>query len=237
MNKLDALWKYQQAELEAEKTEARLKSTPSRQKLNKLYAFLTAQQSAIANIQKNMDARSAAVDKLAKEVEELEHKYELELSEFDVMMEDDETTAEEMKESRKAVEQLIARMDNARKDLFDTIAWIEKAMAEYKETNAKAVKAKKEYDVVRAECEAEAVAAKSDIAAAKAAAEAVAKTVEPELLARYKRIKGHHATPMARLENNQCSGCNMSLPTSVAKRVSTGSVVVECENCGRILYM
>ena len=41
---------------------------------------------------------------------------------------------------------------------------------------------------------------------------------------------------MAKVENYQCSGCNMSLPTSTVKRVATGEGIVECENCGRILY-
>ena len=63
-----------------------------------------------------------------------------------------------------------------------------------------------------------------------------AKAVDAELLERYKRIKGRYAVPMAKVENNQCSGCNMSLPTSTVKRVATGEGIVECENCGRILY-
>ena len=44
MNKLDALWQYQQAELEADKLENKLKSTPARQKLNKLFNLLKDQQ-------------------------------------------------------------------------------------------------------------------------------------------------------------------------------------------------
>ena len=70
----------------------------------------------------------------------------------------------------------------------------------------------------------------------KKAADEAAKAVDAELLARYKRIKGRYAVPMAKVENNQCSGCNMSLPTSTVKRVATGEGIVECENCGRILY-
>ena len=45
MNKLDALWQYQQAELEADKLENKLKSTPARQKLNKLFNFLKERHS------------------------------------------------------------------------------------------------------------------------------------------------------------------------------------------------
>ena len=79
MNKLDALWQYQQAELEADKLENKLKSTPARQKLNKLFNFLKEQQNAIAGIQKTLDSRQQAVDKLQAQIDELAHKYELEL--------------------------------------------------------------------------------------------------------------------------------------------------------------
>ena len=224
MNKLDALWQYQQAELEADKLENKLKSTPARQKLNKLFNFLKEQQNAIAGIQKTLDSRQQAVDKLQTQIDELAHKYELELGEFKIMLNDDECTAEEMTESRRSVERIMKKAEAAKRELYDAIAQIEKSAAEYKETYAKAAKAKKEYDAARSECEQE------------AAADEAAKAVDAELLARYKRIKGRYAVPMAKVENNQCSGCNMSLPTSTVKRVATGEGIVECENCGRILY-
>ena len=230
MNKLDALWQYQQAELEADKLENKLKSTPARQKLNKLFNFLKEQQNAIAGIQKTLDSRQQAVDKLQAQIDELAHKYELELGEFKIMLNDDECTAEEMTESRRSVERIMKKAEAAKR------AQIEKSAAEYKETYAKAAKAKKEYDAARSECEREAAAAKPDIDKAKAAANEAAKAVDAELLERYKRIKGRYAVPMAKVENNQCSGCNMSLPTSTVKRVATGEGIVECENCGRILY-
>ena len=236
MNKLDALWNYQQAELAAERLERNLKSTPARQKLNKLHAFLSEQQNNIGSIQKNIEARKTLVEKLSLQVAELERKYDLELSEFEAMENDEECTAAEMTESRRSIEALISGMDSARRELFDTIAWIEKATSEYKETYSRAGKAKKEYDAARAECEAEEAKAKPELDGAKAAMNAAASNVEAALLQRYKNIKGHHMVPMSKVENNQCSGCNMSLPTATVKRVAAGVDVVECENCGRILY-
>lgn len=236
MNKLDALWEYQQAEISLEKVESRIKTTPSRQKLNKLYAFLSDQQALIANIQKQIDARRASVDKLAAQIEEFERKYELELSEFHVMEADEECTAAEMAESRRALEGLLSQVDAVRRDLYDTLAWIEKATAEYKDTYAKAGKAKKEYDAVRKQCEDEIAAAKPEIASAKAVVESRRAAVDPALLKKYDIVKTHHASPIARVENNQCGGCNMSLPTATVKRVAAGTGLVECENCGRILY-
>lgn len=236
MNKLDALWQYQQAELAAEKLENKLKSTPARQRLNKLFNFLKEQQNAIAGIQKTLESRKNAVDKLQTQMEELEHKYELELGEFKIMLDDEECTAAEVTESRRNVERIMKAAENAKKELFDAIAQIERLAKEYKDTYSKAAKAKKEYDAARSECEKEAAEAKPELDKAKVAAELAAKGVDAELLAKYKRIKGRYAVPMAKVENNQCSGCNMSLPTSTVKRVASGEGIVECENCGRILY-
>lgn len=236
MNKLDALWEYQQAELALEKVEARIKTTPSRQKLNKLHAFLSEQQALITSIQKQIEARSASVEKLTAQIDAFERKYELELSEFNTMQNDEECTAAEMAESRRALESLINQVDTARRDLYDTIAWIEKATADYKETYARAGKAKKEYDAVRLQCEAEIAQAQPEIDAAKAAAQTCRAAVEPAIINKYDSVKSHHATPMAKVENNQCGGCNMSLPTTTVKRVAAGTGLVECENCGRILY-
>ncbi len=236
MNKLDALWEYQQAELALDKVESRIKTTPSRQKLNKLHAFLSEQQSLIVNIQKQIEVRRTSIDKLAAQIEEFERKYELELSEFQMMENDEECTAAEMTESRHALESLLSQVDTARRDLYDTLVWIEKATAEYKDTFAKAGKAKKEYDAVRKQCEDEIAAAQPEVDAAKAAAAKLRSAVDPVLLKKYDTIKRHHAAPVAKVENNQCGGCNMSLPTATIKRVASGVGLVECENCGRILY-
>ena len=134
------------------------------------------------------------------------------------------------------VMQHMPQVDAVRRELYDTLAWIEKATADYKETYAKAGKAKKEYDAVRKQCEDEIVAAQPELDAAKLAAQKRRAEVDPALLKKYDSVKTHHAVPMARVENNQCGGCNMSLPTATVKRVVAGTGLVECENCGRILY-
>ena len=236
MGKLDALWEYHQAELKLDALDARLRSTSARQKLNKLHGFLSEQQAQIASIQKQMEARKAALSRLSAQFGELEHKYELEVSEFAAMENDPECTAAEMTESRKSLERLMEQLGVAKRDIYDTINWIEKATGDYKATFAKAGKAKKEYDAARAECEAEIAAAQPEIDAAKAVVEKKKAGVDPALLKRYAAVKTHHAVPMATVEHEQCGGCRMSLPTVVVRKVASGDGLVECENCGRILY-
>lgn len=44
------------------------------------------------------------------------------------------------------------------------------------------------------------------------------KDVSPELLAKYKNLRQHRIVPTAKLEGTKCSGCNMELPSALAKR-------------------
>ncbi len=236
MDNLGNLWQYQQAQLACEQLEQKLRSTPKRQRYAKLHSFLTEQQGIINNIQKQIDARQAALNTLTESFNELERKYELELSELRIMENDEECTAAEMTESRRSIEALIQQVESARRDMFDTLSWIEKATNEYKETYQKAGKAKKEYDVAKSEYEAERLAAQPEIDIAKAKADKQRALCDAVLLKKYDVVKSHHQTPMAVVENNQCGGCKMSLPTMIIKRVLSGSGVNECESCGRILY-
>ena len=42
---------------------------------------------------------------------------------------------------------------------------------------------------------------------------------------------------MALIKGDQCGGCNISLPSLVVNSVREGQKLIECENCGRILYI
>ncbi len=237
MTKLDTLWQYHEAAQKLDQLENRIKATPKRQRLNQLHGFLTEQQTQIKSTQTQMESRKATVEKLSSLFESLQHQYELEVGEFEIMEKDSECTAAEMQESRIAIEGLCDKVTGVRRELYDTINWIEKTMTNYKNINAKANKAKKEYDTVRVECEKEAEESQPEVDALSNEIKKLRALVDPALLKKYDTVKTHHAVPMAKVENSQCGGCNMSLPTSVVKRVASSDEIVECENCGRILYV
>ena len=74
------------------------------------------------------------------------------------------------------------------------------------------------------------------LAALRAKTDAEGEKVDKDLLARYKTIKQHCTPPMAKLVDGQCSGCFMSLPSATLRKMASGDGIVECDNCGRILY-
>lgn len=237
MGKLDVLFNYQTVELEKEAYERKIVSTPARKKLKKLHTFLKEQQATIARIQDEIAQRTAAVEKLNEQIARLEKDTELERSEYEQMLKDEECTAAEMTECRENHEKLQREANRLRRELEGILGWLENAVEEYKDTRKKAGAAKKEYDEVRAICDEEFKQAEGGRKEYEEKLQHAAEGVDPALLERYNRVKRNHRVPMAKVENNQCSGCNMALPTVVVKRVASSDSIVECDNCGRILYV
>ncbi len=237
MSKMEALWTYQQLDIEKDRLERESLYTPTRAKLTKLHGFLTEQQSSITKMQKDMEQKEEEISRLEELEEKLTRSIDLEDSEYTQMAQDDECTAEEFTESRKSYQQLQSSIDSTRKELNALIKWVEATVKEYKATRQRAGKAKKEYDAVRLVCEQEVAAAKAPIDEATKKLIDFETNVEPMLLSAYRRVKKNHSTPMAPIvQENRCGGCNMSLPTVVVKRIAGGQGIVECENCGRILF-
>jgi hypothetical protein len=67
--------------------------------------------------------------------------------------------------------------------------------------------------------------------------EEIAHQIDEDLLSLFKRLfasKGDAA--VVALEHEVCTGCHMKLTTQTAHRVKGGREIVNCEQCGRILY-
>ena len=67
--------------------------------------------------------------------------------------------------------------------------------------------------------------------------EELAARVDEDLLDRFNRLfasKGDAA--VVALEHDVCTGCHMKITTQTAVRVRGGKEIVNCEQCGRILY-
>ena len=92
-----------------------------------------------------------------------------------------------------------------------------------------AIKLKEEFDNLKKQYDKESPEKEAALKAQKAIVAKKGEGISPELLARYHEIK-KRITPPRRLINNQCSGCDMLLPSAVLSRVtSANGEIVECE--------
>lgn len=236
MGKLDAMLLYQQTEQKKLEAEQAVRSTPARQKLSRLHKLLKTQQATIQKLTEETETRLSQINKLSEQAKRLEERIELENSELATITGDEESTAAEMTELRVDIERLQKEINQVVREAKKLLSEAEKAAEEYRETNLTAKNAKKEYDQVRAVCEKERDDSAEMLASFDEKLEQIRKHVDPALFQRYEKVKQHYAAPIVPVIGGKCSGCNMSLPMVMLKRLNAPDAVLECENCGRILY-
>ena len=236
MTKLEYLLMYQKADLKKQQLENNLRTTESRQKLNKITKLLREQQAAIQKLTEDADAQQTALGKLLAQQESLSHELELNHSEMETLEADEEVTAEELTEFRMDVERLNRELGRLEKDVKGLLEQLEKTSAEFQKARSLGGRAKKEYDRLKAVVEVEKNEGAADITTATKEMETVERQVDPTFLAKYKKARVHHSMPVVPVANEKCSGCNMSIPMAVIKKLANQETVLECENCGRILY-
>ena len=236
MTKLEYLLMYQKADLKRQQLENNLRTTESRQKLNKITKLLRDQQVTIQKLTEDADAQQNALAKLISQQEGLSHELELNHSEMETLEADDQVTAEELTEFRVDVERLNRELSRLEKEVKGLMDQLGKTSADYQKARSLGAKAKKEYDRLKAVCEVEKAESAADITIATKEMETVERQVDPTFLAKYKRARVHHNMPVVPVVNEKCSGCNMSIPMAVIKKLNSQETVLECENCGRVLY-
>lgn len=235
MTQLTAIWELQRAEAVVLRLNHELRNTPAGKRFAYLRNFLTEQQNIINKMEAALAEQNAKIAGYTRRLAALERDYELERSELDIMQQDEESTSEELAESRVDIEKLQDKINSLSKELAELAQWAEKASAEITSTWDKAVAARREYGTVRAQCEQEKNSYAPQYEEAKRLIIEKRQQVTPELLKKYEAVKKKYRQPVAKLSKGRCGGCNMLLPSIVVRKVSAGDCVVECENCGRIL--
>ncbi|MBQ7060524.1 MAG: hypothetical protein IJM85_01945 [Clostridia bacterium] len=237
MSRLNDLWEYQSRELQLLKLTKEMKSSPAYQKKTKLHKILTDHQNRIHEYEEELKSHTEQIAALETQLSQQLHEYELENSELETMQQDEEVTAEELTESRKSIEKLCGRINALNRDLTKLIAWCEEITQNITKTFSDAKRAKLDYDAVRTVCDAEKENFAPKINELKKELEERKASIPPELMKEYEALRKNYSMPVAKVASGQCTGCYMKLSSVVEKRVASGSAIVRCENCGRLLFM
>lgn len=234
MIQLEPLWEYQKADLALFRFERGLKQSETRNKLLQVRNRIMEQQNSIKRLEQQLKKSQNECKRIAEALHAAKQKAE------QVQAQVESGAYTEVKQVRQAIRQLeeTTKTLNADKKLLQDMVQIadntEKAV---KDARAKMLEGKAEFDKLKTVHDAELAKATPELERLNEEVKALEPSLDPALLAKYKQIKKNRVNPVALVENNQCQGCNMSLPSLTLSKLKEQKELVECENCGRILYV
>lgn len=232
MNEYEMLLEYQRLDGEAEQFEKEMRQSPARQKLIKDRDYLLEQQNAMKKIEQDLVTMSERFATLEAEVKKVDES----LTDLKETIEEDEPdTLDIAKKSLEYCQKLVGQITRIEQDLTKIRKDSDTRSRQQHEVRVRAAKVKAEFDTLKTSYDVEYKKQMVTLESLRAKTADAEKHISAELIEKYKRIKQHKPKPVARLNDDRCSGCNMNLPAVVLRSVRTGAPYVECENCGRIV--
>ncbi len=231
---LDLLWDFMQTDMEADNFESAMRQAPNRVKLLKQRDFLVEQQNNIKKIEADVVNMADRVEAVKDEARRLQGVLDALIKQID---EKPPATDEDIKKQMEAAQKLVDDLSGYEQELQKMRKDSESRDRQQKEIRVRAARIKADFDQLKMEYDKEFKQDTAKLKKLKAQVEQESKKIDPILLKRYMRVKSHAMPPMAKLNDERCGECNMSLPSAVLHRVRAGEEIVECDNCGRILYM
>ncbi len=232
MEQLEMLWAYQQEDMKADRIALEIRRSPTRQQLEKSRDFIADRKEQYTKIEEQVavmadrmdiirDALPRCEEQLASLSKELEENAPADLA---------------------AVQALLSKVSRCR----DTINSYEKEMRRIaKDSNefvrnqqtlqVEAAQEKQKFVTLRESYNKELTEQKAKLESQRAVAEKAAEGIDPKLMEEYRTIKKHITPPLARLLNDQCGGCNTAQPSALLRKIKSGTEIIECETCGRMI--
>lgn len=231
---LDLLWKFMQVDIEADKFEAEMRQAPTRLKLLKQRDFLLEQQGNMKRIETEVATMADRLDAIEDEAKRLSALLDKEQKELE---EAPPQGQEEVDKAIASMQKLVDSLTRYEQELQKIRKDSDARDRQQKEIRVRAAKTKAEYDQLKKVYDVEFKADSQKLKALRDKTEQASRSVEAKLLERYRAIKQHSTPPMALLVGDQCGGCHMTLPSVMLRDIQSGEKIVECDNCGRIIYV
>lgn len=232
--RLDVLWQFMQVDMEADRFETKMRQSENRQKLLKQRNILMDQQAKMKKLESEVAVMQDRLEAVQDEAQRLEKVLSGLFAEFEANPPKTAVeTAERMQAVQKVQESLFRYEQELQKMRKDSMTKDE----QQKSIRVLAAKTKQEYDQLKKVYDQEYKVDSAKLQELRKTIEAESAKVEPDMLELYRGIKQHCTPPMSKLINGQCSGCFMSPSAATLIELKANDHVVECDNCGRIIYV
>ncbi|NLC44944.1 MAG: hypothetical protein GX783_11785 [Clostridiales bacterium] len=233
MEQLETLWKYQELDLLMDQYILEKKNSESRRQLLKIKNYLVKQERSLVSMDSDATKKNQLLNKLQQEFNSIEERMQVQMER---LKSEELDSLDEVEELAKEGFQLQDRIHRKEDELKKLDRELHNFINRIQDIRQRVAKAKDDYVTVKKEYDAEAAGINEELNKLKVQRDKLGSVISNELMNKYRNIKASRTPVMSPLVGNQCDGCNMSLASLMIQRVKDGKRIVECENCGRILF-
>lgn len=234
MVNLEALWQYQQKDMQVDQCESKMRQDPMRVKLVRLQKYFKEQQDAMKAVENETERVSKTLAQSQQQYETLQARVQEQVEKAEQTQFE---TAAEARAQLNQVRDLLSRLTTLEQRLAQLSRDLNKGGRDLRTARQNATKARTDYTELKTEYDQVYAKQMEELEALAKVRDEAAKGVDEALIAKYQAVKKRCSPPIALLRGDQCGGCNMSQPAVVTSAVKKGERIVECETCGRILYV
>lgn len=234
MEQMEQLFAFMQEDMKVDRISNEIRRSPIRQQAEKARETYFNQQDALKQLEEQVATLSDRKDAIRDAVSRCREQ----LSSLESRM------AEHMPETLEEAQKLLADCEKIRRNIANYEGESKQIGKKSQDATGRINKivttmatAKQDFERFKAEYAVEAEKRKAELESARAVAAEAKGGIAENLMKEYEEVKKHIIPPMARLNAGACSGCNTSQPSAMLRRIESGKEIVECETCGRILFM
>lgn len=234
MSAMEQLWIYQQADSKVVKYENEMRQDPNRRKLVKLRNYYKEQQNAMQSVEDGVSKTEKTIAQCQSQYEQLKKRLD---SCSTRTSEDDFSSASEVKSAISDINDIVLKLQQLQQRLQAAVREADGLNRSLRQARSNAQQAKNDYTELKKEYDEQLAVQTEELKKLEAERDALSSGIPPQLIAKYNSVKQRCFPPIAKLVGEKCGGCNMELPAVTLSDASRDGAIVECENCGRILYV
>lgn len=233
MEQLDYLWRYQEIEDMLDRYNKERKKIPLSVQLNKLKKDILDKQEAISEMGKLVKEKNEAYKQIRGRYETLSKEF---YGDKERLSSANKSDSNELKELNAKAGSYINDLTAIRSDLQALKLDIDKLDADLIKARNELKQMSEEYNQLKKQYEAQIKEIGISADELRKEKQELKARIDKELMDKYQMLRKHKQMAIALVDKDKCSGCNMSLPSAILTAVKEGKKIIECENCGRILY-
>ena len=221
---------YQKIDSKIRKIDAEIKNSEDRKKATQMQEYLRDSQSKLVKLEES----SVKLVKLCEKAVQTHNDFVLRVEQ--IMKEGEEKTQDEVRAKLEKLNSLHASIVKIEKDIESLKSSIDKISAEFDNLMKNSKTAKGNFEIYKNRFNELKKKYEPELKTLMQERDKIGAGIQAELLSKYKH-KAESKTPVfVPCRDNACGGCRMEISGSKLKALKeTG--MIECENCGRIIYL